>query len=455
MRLALATVALIAAAAAPLVQAAARLDLLTPQSISVAGGESQNVTVQVFDALGRPSAGESVRFANDACGRFQDGQFFTTVVSNATGLATVRFTASIPPGITCWIQIAADGVGITVVDVLTYSVNGVRMETSMSPPNPRPGQSYVLTVQPTYGIYGLRDVEVTANVVNGTGTASLSRTSAFTQHLGYAEFEVYPSATGEYAIDVGFRTRKSRVVMGGPEKTWQDLWWVGTAENGWGMSIVQHGEGLFAVIYAYDDTGKPTWYVIPGGTWNAAHTEFTGAAYVPTGSPFYSYDTAHFLMGPPVGNVKLAFTDPDHATLDYTLAGKSARKMLQRNLFGPQDLASVHVGDMWWGGSAQGGWGIAVLQQYRTLFTVWFTYDANGAPTWYVMPSGTWSDSATYEGRVFRATSGPWLGATYDASKFKTTDVGSFKLRVAGDTATFDYSVEGRSGSIPLMRFPF
>lgn len=455
MHIAAALLAIIVAAAASIAHAAARLDLLSPQSISVAGGESQDVVVQVFDAAGRPSAGEAVQFANDACGRFQNGLFGATVTSDGSGLAKVRFTASNPPGITCWIHIGAAGVGVTVVDVLTYSVNGVRMETRMSPPNPRPGQSYVLTVQPTYGIYGLRDVEVSASVANGTGSASLSRTTAFTEQWGYAEFEVFPSSTGEYAIDVSFRTRKSRVVMGGPEKTWQDMWWVGASENGWGMSIVQHRDQLFAVIYAYDDAGKPTWFVIPGGTWNAAQTEFTGLAYVPTGSPFYNYDPAQLLIGPSVGQVKLTFTGPDNATLDYTLGGKSARKSLQRNLFGPQDLTPLPVGDMWWGGAAQDGWGIAVLQQYRALFTVWFTYDATGAPTWYVMPAGTWTDATTYEGRVFRANSAQWLGATYDAGKFKTTDVGSFRLRVSGDTATFDYSIEGRSGSIPLMRYAF
>jgi hypothetical protein len=185
-------------------------------------------------------------------------------------------------------------------------------------------------------------------------------------------------------------------------------------------------------------------------------TEFTGLAYVPTGSPFYAYDPSKFLVGPSVGSVRLAFTGPDNATLDYTLNGKSGRKSLARNQFGPPDItAPAGVGDMWWGGAAQDGWGIAVLQQYRTLFTVWFTYDATGAPTWFVMPSGTWSDAQTYEGRVFRATSSPWLGTTYDATRFSTADVGTFRLRLAGDTATMDYSIEGRSGSIPLMRYPF
>jgi hypothetical protein len=257
-------------------------------------------------------------------------------------------------------------------------------------------------------------------------------------------------------IETAFRTQKGFVVGGGPAPNWQDMWWVGDAENGWGVSIVQHRDLLFAVIYAYDDLGKPTWFVIPGGTWNAAKTEFSGAAFVPTGSPYYAYDREKFLVGPSVGNIRLTFSGTDNATLDYTLSGKSGRKNLERHRFSAPALAETQgVGDMWWGGPTQDGWGIAVLQQYGTLFTTWFTYDATGAPTWYVMPGGKWTDSQTYDGRVYRASSSPWLGAAYDASKFKTVDVGTYRLRVSGDTGTFDYTVEGRSGSIPLTRFPF
>ena len=442
-------------AIAPLAQAAARIELLTPSSISVAGGESQLVSVRLLDAAGQPAAGGTVQFMNDACGLFHNNQFSATLVATSAGLATVRFTASNPPGITCWITIAS-GTAQVVVDVLTYSVSGVRLETTLRPSRPPAGASYVLSVKPAYGLYGLDEVEVSATVINGSGSATLSRASGNTGSDGYVDFDVFPSASGDYAIEVAFRTQRAKVAMGGPERTWQDMWWVGSAENGWGMSIVQHRDVLFAVIYAYDDAGKPTWFVIPGGSWNATRTEFTGLAYVPTGSPFYAYDPSRFLVGPSVGTVRLAFSGPDNATLDYTLNGKSGHKSLERNLFGPPDITSPSgVGDMWWGGPAQDGWGIAVLQQYRTLFTVWFTYDGTGAPTWYVMPAGVWTDAQTYEGRVFRANSSSWLGAPYDATRFKTTDVGSFRVRFAGDSATFDYTVEGRSGSIPLMRYSF
>ncbi len=71
------------------------------------------------------------------------------------------------------------------------------------------------------------------------------------------------------------------------------------------------------------------------------------------------------------------------------------------------------------------------------------------------MPSGFWRDTSTFEGRVFRASSAPWLGVPYDAKAFKTTDVGFFRIRFSGEAATFEYTIEGRSGTMPLTRQPF
>jgi hypothetical protein len=145
-------------------------------------------------------------------------------------------------------------------------------------------------------------------------------------------------------------------------------------------------------------------------------------------------------------------------TLDYTIDGVSGRKHITRQLFAPQDptpLAGDYA-DMWWGGSSQNGWGIAWLQQYRTLFGVWFTYDANGAPTWFVMPSGVWSDASTYEGRLYRTTGSPLLGAAYDPSAFRSSDAGPFRLRFTADgRAALDVTLDGHSSSLALSRQPF
>ncbi|QJR09562.1 hypothetical protein DSM104443_00611 [Usitatibacter rugosus] len=235
----------------------------------------------------------------------------------------------------------------------------------------------------------------------------------------------------------------------------QDMWWSGPSENGWGMSVVQHSENLFAVIYGYDAAGAPTWWVMSSGTWNAARTIYSGSLYSPRGSPFYAYDAARFAVGAPVGILTLDFTDPANARMSYTVNGVAGSKAIVRQVFGsPAPSPQEGVGDMWWGGTAQNGWGLSVLQQYSTLFPVWFTYDAAGMPVWYVMPGGTWV-AGNYEGRIYRTTGSPWLGAAYDPAAFRIFDVGSYRLRFDGAGTTFESTVDGRGTSVSISRTPF
>jgi len=455
MRLAILLISLLFPA---LAGAAASYQLLTPRYISVPGGESQDVSIRLLDAAGRPSAGEVVEFNNDVCGAFagSPNPYVADVKTDANGVATVHFTASNPPGITCWIRMIATGVS-AVVDVLTYRLSESAVLTSTSPVEPRPGRQYTLRVTPAWAIYSLKNVDVTARVVRGTIGAALNATTLNTGDQGFADFVVTPDdAIGSYSIEVSYRTKTATYSVTAPANPWQDMWWTGGNENGWGLSIVQHRDQLFTVIYAYDVAGKPTWYVMSGGSWDASGKVFTGAAYAPKGSFFQGYDASKFSIGAPVGMMRLTFLGANRATLNYTLDGRDGYKEIERDEFAVPDSGGLRgVGDMWWAGAAQNGWGIAILQQYRGLFIVLYTYDANGAPTWYYMPAGSWSDDSTYGGRICRSTSSPWVGVPYDPAKFQSTDVGSFRLRFSGDNATFDYTLEGHGGTIPVSRTPF
>jgi len=427
---------------------------LTPQNVGVLGGESREFAARFFDALGRPAAGEAVQFVNDACGTFANGSPVITVTTDATGLASATFTAR-NQGITCWVAASA---GVTVRwDVLTFTLGQVHLQARLTPPQPRPGEAYKLTVTPMAGAYRLYEAEVIARVVEGSASASVSPGAANSGQAGAVTFDVTPDhRVGDYEIDVRYRTRTQRVAMNAPAAPWQDMWWAGMAENGWGVSVIQHRDMLFSVIYAYDAEGRPTWYVMPGGEWDSARTAFTGALYAPSGSPYTHYEASAFTVGEPVGRATLSIVDGAKVVLDFTVEGVSGRKSLTRQSFGPVDTAPIaDRADMWWGGEEQNGWGMALLQQYRTIFAVWFTYDADGAPTWFVMPSGSWSDASTYQGRIYRAAGSPWLGKAYDARAFRTTDVGTFRFRFGGDSATFDYTIDGRSGTMPLSRQPF
>jgi hypothetical protein len=249
---------------------------------------------------------------------------------------------------------------------------------------------------------------------------------------------------------------KVAVASGGPAN-YQDLWWAGSAENGWGMSLTQHGATLFGALYVYDAQGQPQWVVMPGGSWDPAFTSFTGALYVPTGSWFGAYDPGRFSAGASVGTATITFTSATTATLAYTINGVSGQKAISRQPFGTPDTTPVATyGDLWWGGSAQNGWGVAINQQYRTLFSVWYTYDQAGRPTWYVIPGGTWTATNTFTGTAYRTTGSAWLGTPYNAGALQAAAVGTVTFTFQGrDNATMSYAVDGVTQSKPITRQPF
>jgi hypothetical protein len=241
----------------------------------------------------------------------------------------------------------------------------------------------------------------------------------------------------------------------------QDLWWGGPTENGWGVSVVQHGDRLFNVFFVYDDQGQPTWFVQPGGQWEGGLGDMHyGNLSSTVGAPWYAYNVSAFTVNSEQqGYVR--FMGPQNARLDIDYGGSNLRytwKTLVRQDFRrPSALPARGVGDMWWGGPTQNGWGVAIHEQDGNLFIVWFTYDAAGRPTWFVMPDGAWSaDGATFGGAIYRTRSSAWFGGTYDPAKLRSETVGNFSLRFDGaQRAALEYSLEGRSGILNLERQPF
>ena len=249
---------------------------------------------------------------------------------------------------------------------------------------------------------------------------------------------------------------KVSVAAGGPDN-YQDLWWSGLQENGWGLSITQHRDALFSELYVYDSQGRPLWVVMPSGSWDAGFTTFTGPLYIPAGSWFGAYDVTRHSTGTPVGSASIRFTGHGNGTLTYTINGSSGTKTIERVGFGPADATPMaSYGDLWWGGTSQNGWGVTINQQYRTLFAIWYTYDRDGRPFWYVVPDGSWTAANVYTGVAYRTTGSPWVGLPYDAARHTIEPVGSVTFTFNGiDGAVMDYTIEGVSGSNPISRVPF
>jgi hypothetical protein len=111
--------------------------------------------------------------------------------------------------------------------------------------------------------------------------------------------------------------------------------------------------------------------------------------------------------------------------------------------------------DLWWNPN-ESGWGLNITQHpSSTIFAVWYTYEADGTSTWYVMPGGTWTSSNTYSGSLY-ATLGPAFTKTFNASDVQPRQVGTATLTfTSSGTGTFAYSVDGVSGTKSIQRQPF
>lgn len=246
-------------------------------------------------------------------------------------------------------------------------------------------------------------------------------------------------ANGDLYVGDRFNNRIRKVSTRGGAN-YSDMWWSGSLENGWGMSIQQHVSGVqFNALYVYDNGGQPRWYVMPGGAWRDGFTTYAGPLYQPTGSALNGYESAAFAPGAPVGSATIRFIGNLVADLTYTIEGITGSKRLVRMSFGGSN-AMHDVGDMWWGGNSQNGWGISIAQQGGTLFSVWYTYGMDGKSQWFTMPGGSWNDSH-YSGPFYTTTGSRWLGATYDPSVFRVEQVGTMNLNFSNpDAAILSYA---------------
>jgi hypothetical protein len=271
----------------------------------------------------------------------------------------------------------------------------------------------------------------------GSGTCTIAATQA-----GNASFN--PAATVTRTVTVGVGD-------------FSDMWWAGQAQNGWGMSIQQRGTTQFNAIYVYDTAGQPRWYVMPGGAWNNNFTSYSGPVYQPRSAPFNAYNPASFVVGAAAGNVTLNYTADGRMTMQYTIAGTTGSKVMERQTFAGNS-APLTANALWWN-PAENGWGINVAQQQGNLFAVWYTYGADGNAFWFVLPAGSWSGN-NYEGTLYSTTGSSWFG-TYDPAALKVNNVGSLRLSFtdiqngAAQKAAMTYTVNGVTQTKNIERQPF
>lgn len=120
---------------------------------------------------------------------------------------------------------------------------------------------------------------------------------------------------------------------------YQDLWWKGEDESGWGLNLAQKDDVIFATLFTYDTNGLGMWLVMDRGT-RQADGSYQGSLYRTSGPPFNAQPW--FSVGvAQVGTMRLRFQNGETGTLDYNVNGAPVTKAIKRQVFGsPLPLCS-------------------------------------------------------------------------------------------------------------------
>lgn len=351
------------------------------------------------------------------------------------------------------------------------AATGTSIRYTIAPPSCRivaspqgtvaPGVPVTLTAQCDGGQvgYGWSTTAITNTIVVNPGTTS-TFTVAGTNDAG-------TGVPASYTLEVTNSPPGLRNYTG--------HWWAGAAENGWGMTLNQHDQTIFGVVYFYDATGEPTWAVMPGGSWNANFTAYTGDLYTPYGSPYTNYDASQLVAGQPTGTMTLTFTSPTTASVSFqlgysqwdhtgqpitTYGMKQVTPLIVNSGTSPGGL---NVADMWWGGPAQNGWGISINQRNSEIFSAWFTYGLDRRPIWFVLSGNSWNGNVATTS-ILRVTGNPWLGVPFVPKNDPATNMGTATLNFAdAANGAFNYTITQSAGattapvtgSKPILRQSF
>jgi alpha-tubulin suppressor-like RCC1 family protein len=232
------------------------------------------------------------------------------------------------------------------------------------------------------------------------------------------------------------------------------LWW-NAAESGWGIHFTQRSNVVFAAWYTYDMSGNPKWLVstcnMPAGTTGTAG-RCNGTIFEVNGPTFFGTTFNPALVNAvSAGTLQVDFQNADSASMTYTaVAGQTRTVPITRQpLANGTTPPAVNYTDIWWNPN-ESGWGMAVAQQFATMFLAWYVYDGAGKPIWYVATcamSGT-----TCAGDLLRTT-GPAFGPTFDPSSVRVFTAGTLSVNFTdGNNATLDYTVDGTSASKTITR---
>ena len=115
---------------------------------------------------------------------------------------------------------------------------------------------------------------------------------------------------------------------------YQDLWWAGSAESGWGINLTHQGDTVFATWFTYNQDGTPLWLSVTATKTTAG--VYSGPLILTAGPPFSAtpFDPT-LVTRSTVGTSTFTFANGDAATFAYTVNNITQSKQIVRQLFAP------------------------------------------------------------------------------------------------------------------------
>jgi YVTN family beta-propeller protein len=227
-------------------------------------------------------------------------------------------------------------------------------------------------------------------------------------------------------------------------------WW-NHNESGWGIHFTQRGSNIFAAWYTYDAAGNPKWYVSTCAMSSA--TACAGTVYQVSGPRFFgvAFDPTA-VNATAAGTLSVTFSGNDAGSMSYSVGGVSRTVAIERQVLAASGTApTINYTDIWWGGASESGWGLALTQQFSTMFLAWYVYSDSGQPVWYVATLAV-ANGNSASGTLYRTT-GPAFGATFDPSAVQASPVGTASVTFSdGNNGTLAYTVNGVTGTKAITR---
>jgi hypothetical protein len=228
------------------------------------------------------------------------------------------------------------------------------------------------------------------------------------------------------------------------------LWW-NQSESGWGMSLTQLGATVFVAWYTYDQSGKPSWFVM--SSCPLASNACSGDIYKVAGgtAPTVPWNGSAKVVSK-VGSGTLFFNDDDSGVFSYSMNGVAASRNITRQVFASGSAEpAIDYSALWWN-PAESGWGVALSQQYAMIFVTMYAYDGSGNPVWYVASSCPVSGSGC-SGDLYQVTGGSAPTVAWNGANKVVSKVGSASFAFTdGSTGTMTYTINGVSGPKVITR---